>query len=94
MKYKTSKIPKFKTHEGEARFWDTHSLTDYMDELKPAHLEFPRPKHLVSMRLEERQIRELKAIAREKGIGYLTLIRLWIAERLNRELHLLSRHAH
>lgn len=31
---KESKIPDFKTEEEEAEFWDTHSITDYLDELE------------------------------------------------------------
>jgi len=28
------KIPKFKSDEEAAKFWDTHDSTDYLDELK------------------------------------------------------------
>lgn len=34
------KIPKFKTEEEEARFWETHSLTDYLEELEEVELEW------------------------------------------------------
>lgn len=37
---KKKKIPKFKTEEEEARFWETHSLTDYVDELEEVELEW------------------------------------------------------
>lgn len=80
------RIPKFRSLEEERAFWDTHSVTDFMDELKPAKIEFARPKkRLVSIRLESAQIDSLKAIASRKGLGYLTLIRFWIAEHLSRE---------
>ena len=36
---KKSKIPKFKSIEEEAEFWDTHSFADYWDEFKPVDLE-------------------------------------------------------
>ena len=29
-----SKIPKFRNEAEEARFWDTHDTTDYLDEPK------------------------------------------------------------
>jgi len=32
---KKHKLPHFKTREEEAKFWDTHSMTDYLDELEP-----------------------------------------------------------
>ena len=89
-----SKIPKFKSLEAERRFWDTHSITEFMDELKPVKVEFIRPKkQLVSLRLDTQQIESLKEIASHKGLGYLSLIRFWLAERLNRERSPLHSHS-
>lgn len=34
------KIPKFKTEEEKAHFWETHSLIDYLDELEEVELEW------------------------------------------------------
>jgi hypothetical protein len=34
MPTKESKIPKFKSVEEEAKYWDTHSFADYWDEFK------------------------------------------------------------
>ncbi len=85
-KPKKSRIPKFKSYEEEANFWDIHSSTEFLDDLKPAHLDFSKcSKKLVSMRLPDRQIEVLKKIAARKGIGYLTMIRLWVSERLSDE---------
>ena len=81
-----SRIPRFRSLEGERKFWDTHSITDFLGELKPAKVTFARPKKkLVSIRLDSQQIESLKSIASYKGLGYLSLIRYWIAERLARE---------
>jgi len=30
----TKKIPKFKNYKEEAKFWDTHDISDYIDEMK------------------------------------------------------------
>ena len=82
------KMQKFKSFEDEARFWDTHDSTAFLEEFSPAKLEFPKPrKRLVSMRLPEAEIIGLKRIAARKGIGYLTLLRMWITERFFREVH-------
>ncbi|MDP2905140.1 MAG: CopG family antitoxin [Candidatus Omnitrophota bacterium] len=81
-----NKIPKFKSLEEERKFWDTHDSTEFLDELKPAKIKFVRPKKkLVSLRLDTPQLACLKEIAAERGIGYLTLMRMWIIERLTRE---------
>ena len=46
----TKKIPKFKNYKEEARFWDTHDISDYIDEMKFVDVEFiPRQKREESM---------------------------------------------
>ena len=84
---KTKRIPVFKSELDEARFWKTHSVADYFEELKEAgSVKFPKPrKRLVSMRVDDVTIKSLKEIADAKGVGYLTLMRMWIIERLSAE---------
>lgn len=92
---KTAKrIPKFRNTEEEAKFWDAHSLTEYANELKEVNnVRFPKPrKRLISVRFDDAQIRSLKEVASTKGIGYLTLVRMWIAERLSKEYRELRPH--
>ena len=85
-KSKKSKIPIFRSYEEEAKFWDTHNSTEFLDELKPAHMDFSKcTKKLVSMRLPDKQIEALKKIAAKRGIGYLTMIRMWVTDRLREE---------
>lgn len=87
------RIPKFRSLEEERRFWDTHSVTEFPAELKPVKVEFTRPKKkLISLRLDVPQIESLKQIATHKGLGYLSLIRYWINERLSRERKTLPLH--
>ena len=42
-------------------------------------------KKLLTLRLENRQIEDARRIATEKGMGYLTLMRVWIQEGIRRE---------
>ena len=81
---KKGRIPKFKSYEEEAKFWDTHSFTDFLDELKPVHLEFPRPKHLL-LTLKPNELKTLKQIAIRKDISYLRLVQKWITDKLHEE---------
>lgn len=85
---KQTKIPKFRSFEEEARFWDTHDSSAFLSEFTPAgEVKFPKPrKRLVSIRLPDSEIVALKRIAARKGIGYLTLLRIWITERFFREV--------
>ena len=83
-----NKIPKFKNEKEEARFWDTHSPANFMSELEEVkRVEFPKPhKKPVPILLEESSISMLKRLSSRKGIGYGTLARMWILERLNYEI--------
>ncbi len=84
------KIPDFKTAEEEAEFWETHSVSDYWEELEPVKEELdPELKakikaranlKRVTLRLSQEQIAAAKRIAAEKGIPYQTLMRMWIVE--------------
>jgi predicted DNA binding CopG/RHH family protein len=83
-----AKIPHFKSEQEESDFWDTHVVTDYLDELAPADVTFvdTRPrKTMISLRLDPSAITQLKAIAHQKGVGYQTLMRMWVMERLEHE---------
>lgn len=83
-----TKIPEFKSYQEEAEFWDTHDLSELEDELELVKEEvFVRPKkQVVSIRLDRRMVEALKALAVRKGLGYSTLVRMWVMERLRKEL--------
>ena len=86
-KHRKSNIPVFHSYKEEARFWDSHSASEFLDELEPVKVQFPKPrKKLISLRLPEPEIIGLKRIAAKKGIGYLTLMRIWVTERFFEEL--------
>ncbi len=80
-------IPKFRSEREETRFWKSHSVTEFEDDLVEAkNVRFPKPrKRLISLRIDDDMVASLKRTAAKKGLGYLTLIRMWIAERLTRE---------
>lgn len=88
-------IPVFHSEEEEARFWDTEDTTEYLDqfdlveceldpELEEEILRRRELKKPVTLRLEPSQIEAVKKIAAKKGLAYQTLIRMWIAEAIER----------
>ena len=82
------RLPHFADEKEEAEFWATHDSTDYLDETQPVEVTFVDarvPKRLISVRFDNETIESLKAVARRKGIGYQTLIRIWVNERLAEE---------
>lgn len=83
-----AKLPQFASEQEESDFWDTHSLADYMDDMVEVDVRCvnARPrKEQISLRLDRETITRLKAVAQQRGIGYQTLIRMWVMERLNQE---------
>ncbi len=83
------KIPKFKTIEEERAFWDSHSITDYLTELKETkEIVFQKPplKRNFQLRLDENTIKKLRALAGRKGTDVSAIIRSWIREHLDKEL--------
>lgn len=83
------KIPKFKTIEEERAFWESHSVTDYLSDLRTAkNIEFQRPplKRNFQIRLDDETIRKLKQLANRKGTDVSTIIREWIQQHLNKEI--------
>ncbi len=90
---RSSRIPRFRTEAEEARFWDTHDTTEFLEELTPVKVAFPRPKPkvLVSVRIAKSEVNLLRRIAARKGLGYGSLIRMWLTERLLDELRTATR---
>ena len=100
MKKKKKKIPIFKSEEEEARFWGAHSPLDYAQEfkevkdpfkfdsrlLKKAAKRQEERKRLLTLRIGQRQVDLAKIIAKWKGLGYQTQMRLWVMEGIRREI--------
>lgn len=81
------RIPDFKTDAEAARWWDTHSATDYWHELTPApNIKFARSlRHVIRVPINVTQLDGLKRVASRKGLRYRELLRRWINERLAQE---------
>ncbi len=82
------KIPQFQTEQEEAEFWESHDSTEFLDETETVEVTFvdERPSmKQISLRLDPSVINQLKSVASSKGIGYQTMIRMWVMERLGQE---------
>jgi len=82
-----AKIPRFKSDKEARAFWDTHSLADFEEDLRPAkNVVFVKPdRQVISLRLDRKIVSALKALAHRKGIGYSSLLRMWVLERFSQE---------
>lgn len=83
------KLPKFKSEEKELEFWSTADSTDYIDWKKAGRLA---PQNLkpslktISLRLPEHMLAELKLLANKRDVPYQSLMKMFLAERINQEL--------
>ena len=70
-----------------AEFWAEHDAAEFWPAMTPEkeRLVDKRPKKAISMRFDVDTLDQLREIAEEKGIGYQTLIRMWVKERLRQE---------
>ena len=88
----TSQIPPFVDKEEERVFWATHRIgpgmivgeADGPDPLLDAIPVRPRTRP-VPIRFDADTLARLKALAARKGIGYQTLLRSFVMERLYEE---------
>jgi len=79
----SGRIPKFKSIQEEAEFWDTHDTGDFADEFRPVKVKFAKNlSEALSIRLDTKTLDDLRKQAAKKGIGPTTLARMWILEHL------------
>lgn len=87
---KIKNLPKFKSYQEEAEFWDSHDVTDYFDRNHQIILDFTKSKSkkesVLTVRLQPELKVRLGSVAQDMGIQPSTLARLWLIERL-KSLH-------
>jgi predicted DNA binding CopG/RHH family protein len=82
------RIPTLKTEEDERAFWATADSTDYVDWSKARAVRFPnlRPSSTaISVRLPDTLLTELKLLANERDVPYQSLLKVYLADRVNAE---------
>jgi hypothetical protein len=80
------KIPKFSSIKEEAKFWDTHDVTDYLGDLKEERVAFVKEgkEENISLRVQAAFKKRLEKIAQNYGLDLSSLIRLWVIDNLKR----------
>jgi predicted DNA binding CopG/RHH family protein len=93
-----SPLPKFRSNQDAAEYFESHSVASVWDQLPEAPQvklsaalarkirdRHARAKSPISLRLAPEQIAAAKHIAAAKSVGYQTQLRMWIAEGIRRE---------
>lgn len=87
---KLKKRPTFKSEKQEAEFWASHDSKEYVDYAKSRRMVFPRLKpstETISLRLPKSLLDQLKTIVNKHDVPYQTLLKLFVLERVQAELH-------
>ena len=89
MKRGNKRIPKFKNEDKEREFWATHSALDYFETSRIRKATLPNLKpsvRAISIRLPEMMLEELKLLAHKRDVPYQSLLKMFLAERIEVEL--------
>ena len=87
-------VPDFASEHEEQTFWDTHSLggeaLDSMqrggpDELRALLDREPTRSRPIAVRFEDDVLKRIRAVAAKKHMGYQTLLKEFVLERLYEE---------
>jgi predicted DNA binding CopG/RHH family protein len=83
------RVPKFNSEEEERGFWAEHDSTEYLDwsDARPVTLPNLRAStKTISLRLPEHMLEELKLLANKQDVPYQSLLKMFLAERIEQEL--------
>jgi predicted DNA binding CopG/RHH family protein len=79
-----SEVPRFEDEAAEADFWLRHALDP-----KLMNASIPksdaRESATVTLRFDPRMLARLKRVARSRYLNYQSMIKQWLAERLEEE---------
>lgn len=86
---KMKTIPRFETEDEEREFWATHDSTDHVDWSRAKTVTFSQLKpstRTISLRLPEPLLENLKMLANKRDVPYQSLLKIFLAERIDQEL--------
>ncbi|WP_159592758.1 BrnA antitoxin family protein [Chelativorans xinjiangense] len=86
MSKKLKLIPTFRNEAEERQFWETHDSTDYVDWNKAVRVRLPNLKPSstsISLRLPVSLLERIKIAANKRDMPYQSLIKAWLAEKLD-----------
>jgi predicted DNA binding CopG/RHH family protein len=88
-KKKLKEIPNFKSEDEERDFWTKADSSEYFDWDNPIKLDLSKLKpttETISLRLPGYLLRRIKEIANSRDVPYQSLMKIFLAERVEKEL--------
>ena len=78
-------IPDFSDEAEEARYWETHELDGRLMATS-VHAADSRESTTITLRFDPRMLSRIKRIARSRFLNYQSMMKQWLAERLEDEM--------
>lgn len=94
MKKRLKPIPRFKSEDEEREFWATVDTSEYFDWSKAEPVILPNLKpstETISLRLPQYLLARIKEMANAKDVPYQSLMKIFLAERVEKELRSLMK---
>jgi predicted DNA binding CopG/RHH family protein len=85
MKKKLKSVPAFESEAEERKFWETRDSTDYVDWSRAKRVRFANLKPsttAISLRLPLGLLEQIKVAANRRDVPYQSLIKMWLAEKV------------
>jgi predicted DNA binding CopG/RHH family protein len=85
---KKKQVPEFRSEDNERKFWAEHDSTEFIDWKSAGRRKFPNLKptlRTISLRLPVSMIEDLKVLANRRDVPYQSLLKVFLAERLEKE---------
>ena len=80
-----SEIPEFSDENAESRFWENNELDGRLMATS-IHTTDSRESTTITLRFDPRMLSRIKRIARGRFLNYQSMMKQWLAERLEDEM--------
>jgi predicted DNA binding CopG/RHH family protein len=78
-------VPVFADLADEARFWEEHQISQRLMQSSLAGTD-TNESTTITLRIDPRMLSRLKRLARQRYLNYQSMLKQWVAERLEKEL--------
>ncbi len=85
-------IPRFESEDAEREYWASHDSADHIPWQRAKVTTFPRLRpttRTISLRLPDPLLENLKMLANKRDVPYQSLLKIFLAERVEEELRAL-----
>ena len=78
-------VPPFRNPVEEALYWESHQISSRLMQSSLAGTD-TNESTTITLRIDPRMLSRLKRLARQRYLNYQSMLKQWVAERLEKEL--------